>query len=250
MVSSFDKINVFCSACDACGEWYHGDCINISEKEAKRIKHYYCVDCNPAQIQAQTRNYGSKKITKSKTRTTRRKRISEPKLKANVTFECFLCRKVASSVHNLKRHYIRFHGEKIFRCNECSRTYSVKFSLDLHKRSHTGAKPFKCKICFRHFPSRANLRRHNGSCTARLSCNICRKFTFTLQSELAQHMLVHTEQKKFECDICSNKFRTKRNIKRHMRMHNRQGMFPCSHCNKEYTTKFARDAHQRRHNEV
>lgn len=32
-------------ACDACEEWYHGDCINISEKEAKLIKQYFCIRC-------------------------------------------------------------------------------------------------------------------------------------------------------------------------------------------------------------
>lgn len=31
--------------CDACEEWYHGDCINITEKEAKLIKQYFCVRC-------------------------------------------------------------------------------------------------------------------------------------------------------------------------------------------------------------
>ncbi|CAG9861757.1 unnamed protein product [Phyllotreta striolata] len=35
----------FMIACDACEEWYHGDCIKISEKEAKLIKQYYCVRC-------------------------------------------------------------------------------------------------------------------------------------------------------------------------------------------------------------
>lgn len=33
------------SGCDACEEWYHGDCIHITEKEAKHIKHYYCQRC-------------------------------------------------------------------------------------------------------------------------------------------------------------------------------------------------------------
>jgi len=31
--------------CDHCEEWYHGDCVNISEKESKYIKRYYCKEC-------------------------------------------------------------------------------------------------------------------------------------------------------------------------------------------------------------
>lgn len=36
---------VFCyfSGCDNCEEWYHGDCIGITEKDAKYIEQYYCV---------------------------------------------------------------------------------------------------------------------------------------------------------------------------------------------------------------
>lgn len=36
----------FMIACDACEEWYHGDCIKISEKDAKNIRQYICVRCH------------------------------------------------------------------------------------------------------------------------------------------------------------------------------------------------------------
>ncbi|KAG5682963.1 hypothetical protein PVAND_012279 [Polypedilum vanderplanki] len=35
----------FMICCDQCEEWYHGDCININEKESKSIKKYYCDKC-------------------------------------------------------------------------------------------------------------------------------------------------------------------------------------------------------------
>lgn len=38
-------INCFMIGCDSCNEWFHGDCINISEKAAKAIRVWYCENC-------------------------------------------------------------------------------------------------------------------------------------------------------------------------------------------------------------
>ena len=42
-------------ACDACEEWYHGDCIRISEKEAKLIKQFFCIRCRKEDSTLQTK---------------------------------------------------------------------------------------------------------------------------------------------------------------------------------------------------
>ncbi|XP_037026766.1 CXXC-type zinc finger protein 1-like [Bradysia coprophila] len=44
----------FMIGCDGCEEWYHGDCIFVSEKEAKHIKHYYCQRCKENDPSLQT----------------------------------------------------------------------------------------------------------------------------------------------------------------------------------------------------
>uniref|UniRef100_A0A9J8DEN7 CXXC-type zinc finger protein 1 n=1 Tax=Cyprinus carpio carpio TaxID=630221 RepID=A0A9J8DEN7_CYPCA len=37
--------NCFMIGCDNCNEWFHGDCIKISEKMAKTIRVWYCEKC-------------------------------------------------------------------------------------------------------------------------------------------------------------------------------------------------------------
>ncbi|XP_033485553.2 CXXC-type zinc finger protein 1a [Epinephelus lanceolatus] len=38
-------INCFMIGCDNCTEWFHGDCIGVSEKAAKAIRVWYCPSC-------------------------------------------------------------------------------------------------------------------------------------------------------------------------------------------------------------
>uniref|UniRef100_A0A8B9J7X5 CXXC-type zinc finger protein 1 n=1 Tax=Astyanax mexicanus TaxID=7994 RepID=A0A8B9J7X5_ASTMX len=38
-------INCFMIGCDSCNEWFHGHCINVTEKMAKAIREWYCKRC-------------------------------------------------------------------------------------------------------------------------------------------------------------------------------------------------------------
>uniref|UniRef100_A0A673GYC0 CXXC-type zinc finger protein 1 n=1 Tax=Sinocyclocheilus rhinocerous TaxID=307959 RepID=A0A673GYC0_9TELE len=38
-------INCFMIGCDNCNEWFHGHCINVTEKMAKAIREWYCNQC-------------------------------------------------------------------------------------------------------------------------------------------------------------------------------------------------------------
>ncbi|KAF7998561.1 hypothetical protein HCN44_010969 [Aphidius gifuensis] len=51
----------FMIGCDSCEEWYHGDCINITEREAKHIKQFFCVRCREEDPSLVTR-FKQKKI--------------------------------------------------------------------------------------------------------------------------------------------------------------------------------------------
>ena len=43
MISSI--IPLYSRGCDHCEEWYHGDCIGVTDKDAKYIKKFYCKEC-------------------------------------------------------------------------------------------------------------------------------------------------------------------------------------------------------------
>ncbi|XP_069987638.1 CXXC-type zinc finger protein 1-like, partial [Penaeus vannamei] len=38
-------VSRFMIGCDKCEEWYHGDCINVTESEANKIKKFFCEKC-------------------------------------------------------------------------------------------------------------------------------------------------------------------------------------------------------------
>ncbi|XP_062874525.1 nucleosome-remodeling factor subunit BPTF isoform X2 [Trichomycterus rosablanca] len=39
----------FYIGCDLCSNWYHGECVGITEKEAKKMDDYICMECKSAQ---------------------------------------------------------------------------------------------------------------------------------------------------------------------------------------------------------
>ena len=39
---------------------------------------------------------------------------------------------------------------------------------------------------------------------------------------MAEHMLVHTDERNYECGICETKFKAKMSMKRHMKQHERR----------------------------
>ncbi|XP_014790125.1 CXXC-type zinc finger protein 1 isoform X1 [Octopus bimaculoides] len=55
----------FMIGCDKCNEWYHGDCINVTQSEAKVIKQFFCDACreNDKTLEIQ---YKAKKVMRDK----------------------------------------------------------------------------------------------------------------------------------------------------------------------------------------
>jgi len=41
----------FYMACNGCKRWFHGKCMNVTEKKAKKLQEWYCTECSPNDAQ-------------------------------------------------------------------------------------------------------------------------------------------------------------------------------------------------------
>ncbi|KAJ8393490.1 hypothetical protein AAFF_G00059630 [Aldrovandia affinis] len=98
-------INCFMIGCDNCNEWFHGDCIHVTEKMAKAIREWYCEKCRGKNDTLEIK-YRPKKTREKETEMERlekqrgtpdfktdRRRGSRIKRSARMCGECEPCRR-------------------------------------------------------------------------------------------------------------------------------------------------------------
>lgn len=133
-----------------------------------------------------------------------------------------------------------------FPCHVCSRVFFYKSTLTRHMKTH---KANFCSICKQHFPRRYKL--HSHTCIAadnkrKTSCGLCGK-TFTTQSALNVHYLVHTGEKPHKCNLCGKGFTQKGNLNCHLRTHTGERPFHCSKCGRTFSQKVNLKQHLKWH---
>ncbi|XP_072522538.1 CXXC-type zinc finger protein 1b isoform X1 [Salminus brasiliensis] len=70
-------INCFMIGCDSCNEWFHGHCINVTEKMAKAIREWYCQRCQEMDPSLEIK-YRSKKNREKDSELERAEKRSSP----------------------------------------------------------------------------------------------------------------------------------------------------------------------------
>uniref|UniRef100_A0AB39CFD3 CXXC-type zinc finger protein 1 n=1 Tax=Colaphellus bowringi TaxID=561076 RepID=A0AB39CFD3_9CUCU len=147
----------FMIACDACEEWYHGDCMKISEKEAKLIKQYFCIRCKEEDPTLITR-WKTKKERDESSRRERDESVSFPQ----------------TNTEDRKSRKRKERGEnktdkKVKKCGECMGCYRTedcgRCDVCTRRRHGSSKNKERCKqrICVNSLPGTRRKRRDSSS---------------------------------------------------------------------------------------
>jgi len=158
---------------------------------------------------------------------------------------------------NIHKHMKRVHQDEAilpFICTACDRKFSSQKNLNIHMSSlhpkeyaeSKKSEQFVCDFDGKIFNSRNEIQLHMPvhmkSKTMKVKCSICE--IEIQQRYMNRHIsAVHTDIKKFQCDICSFETKTMQNLKAHKKGHNKE--LECEVCKKTFAIKSRLNLHMK-----
>ncbi|KAL6097420.1 uncharacterized protein ACO6RY_12975 [Pungitius sinensis] len=164
---------------------------------------------------------------------------------ANKPHRCGICLRAFQRATCLKQHHLRIHlrvkvsdsplaagrqrsapPPRAFSCPVCGKPFKFKSLLASHSLIHSDHRPYGCDFCSRSFRRLSHLKRHrevvhaNGERPPQnFVCHICGKDK-KCRSQLARHVIIHSGERPFACDLCAARFNRSGNLQQHRkRMH-------------------------------
>ncbi|XP_069695150.1 gastrula zinc finger protein XlCGF53.1-like isoform X3 [Periplaneta americana] len=156
------------------------------------------------------------------------------------SFKCRTCGLRFANRRDINRHaathtngWYPIPREEPFVCEQCGKCCNQQNYLDKQIPTHAREKCFKCRRCGLRLTNRrvTNRKRNNDTGSwfpftteKPLECEQCGR-CFSEQSDLDEHIHVHTNEKAFKCRRCGLLFKNRRDVNRHAATHT-NGWYP------------------------
>jgi len=182
-------------------------------------------------------------------------------------FKCELCDKGFYAKCMLVGHIGKVHpGEVLIKCFHCSERFcnvddrtkhlheihpdSPIPDVDLYDGKISYVRSLVCEFCSKSFKYQTQLENHIRMHTGEkpYKCTQCDKM-FSQSGHLQRHMRFHTGERPFACDLCDKSFAEKGNLLVHRKLHSGKRTFACNVCSKVFGTERTLKDHLKRHQE-
>lgn len=178
-------------------------------------------------------------------------------------FQCDRCEKSYTFIGGLYTHIKEIHDAEVrsYACDisECGRIYTSFIAMQKHKRlKHSDAScvtKYVCEQCGAIFNQSGNLKYHRrakhpteaeqaekGQLKERFECDVCKKLFYSRYTLKYHTLQLHTNETKYECNICGRRMAKKFMLVQHMLVHSNDKI-PCEHCGRLFIRKFELEAH-------
>ena len=156
-----------------------------------------------------------------------------------------------------------------YQCHQCSSLFKNDIGLNMHNSKMHGSgwreyvekvgTIFKCKLCPKTKKKKSELGIHISrvhKLGTMIMCHNCPE-VFFYQNQLETHMLVHSDERRFICDVCGLKLKSANRVRahkitRHMSEEEkflRNEKYKCKTCNKKYINRVRLLTHAESHGE-
>lgn len=194
-----NNTDVWCHLCDITFKLPYNYLIHMRKKHTPEVLAFACADC--------PKSFASEKnllLHAAGHLPVEQRRIHK----------CPQCDKTFSTIESMKVHIRILHiGERLFFCEICGIACATNAALKEHQITHTDVRPFKCSQCTKCFKYLRGLKQHSRTHnTMSFECLLCGQRLNTLQT-LKNHLLVHSDEKRFKCQHCGNAYKRSKTLK-------------------------------------
>ncbi|XP_006811613.1 zinc finger X-chromosomal protein-like [Saccoglossus kowalevskii] len=135
---------------------------------------------------------------------------------------CPICQKSSVSSYQLSYHMASAHDQfdELVHCKYCNKAFKHQVNLKLHVKSQHILPSFLCEICGKQFRGARQLQLHRAVHTEkREQCPICFKY-FTARKHMKRHIVVvHSDEKPWQCDECDYSCKLGDSLQQHKKIH-------------------------------